>query len=95
MFLQLVMPLTLPPPPATPPDPPPSLDTFALQCVDSLFLYTPLQISALVETVWRNRYNAASATFTPWPLSLTDAILRPALSFRAIRSQGIIIRSRV
>jgi len=63
MFLQLVTPT-----PATP-------GLTAQQCVDSLFLYTPLQISALVETVWRNRYNATSANFTPWPLGLTDAIL--------------------
>jgi hypothetical protein len=62
MFLQLVT-----PPPASPISP--------LQVVDSLFLYTPLQISALVETVWRNRYNAGSATFTPWPEWMTRAIL--------------------
>ena len=64
MFLQLV----------TPPTPNPVL---AQRSVDSLFLYTPLQISALVETVWRNRYNAASASFTPWPQWMTDTILAP------------------
>jgi hypothetical protein len=69
MFLQLVMPAAGPPFPI--------LSAAALQNVDSLFLYTPLQVSALVETVWRNRYNAASANFTPWPQWLTAAILAP------------------
>ena len=45
MFLQLIMPTAGPPFPV--------LSAAALQNVDSLFLYTPLQISALVETVWR------------------------------------------
>jgi hypothetical protein len=64
MFLQLVT-------------PPGGSSTSALQNVDSLFLYHPLQISALVETVWRNRYNAGSATFTPWPQWMTAALLAP------------------
>ena len=64
MFLQLVT-------------PPGGSSTTALQNVDSLFLYHPLQISALVETVWRNRYNAGSATFTPWPQWMTAALLAP------------------
>jgi hypothetical protein len=68
MFLQLVMPSA---------GPPGTWSALAQQSVDSLFLYTPLQISALVETVWRNRYNAASANFTPWPQWMTDAILAP------------------
>jgi hypothetical protein len=48
---------------------------------DSLFLYHPLQISALVETFWRNRYNAWSAAggaaspFVPWPEAVTQALL--------------------
>ena len=62
MFLQLVMPTS-------------SSPVSAIDAVNSLFLYTPLQISALVETVWRNRYNAASANFTPWPQWMTDSIL--------------------
>ncbi len=69
MFLQLIMPTAGPPFPV--------LSAAALQNVDSLFLYTPLQISALVETVWRNRYNAASANFTPWPQWMTAALLSP------------------
>jgi hypothetical protein len=43
--------------------------------VDSLFIYHPLQISAIVETVWRNRYNAASAQFVPWPQAFSKALL--------------------
>jgi hypothetical protein len=61
MFLQLV----------TPPSPGPLVQ----QNVDSLFIYHPLQISAIVETVWRNRYNAASTPFVPWPQAFTDALL--------------------
>src|SRR4051812_44086902 len=67
MFLQLVMP--------SPGAPPSTLSALAQRSADSLFLYTPLQLSALIETVWRNRYNAASAHFTPWPQWMTDAIL--------------------
>src|SRR5215471_410135 len=62
MFQQLVTPPSSAPPKS------------ALQNVDSLFLYTSLQIAALIETVWRNR-NARSATFTPWPRWITDALL--------------------
>jgi hypothetical protein len=65
MFLELI----------TPP-PGPNAAAQALANVDSLFLYTPVQISALVETVWRNRYNAVNAArFTPWPAFMTDALL--------------------
>jgi hypothetical protein len=71
MFLQLVT------PPATPPQPLNTLSALAQQSVDSLFLYNPLQISAIVETVWRNRYNAGSAPFVAWPQWMTDAILAP------------------
>ncbi len=62
MFLELIKP-TLP------------LSGLALRSVDSLFLYTPLQISAIAETVWRNRYNQASSPFAPWPEWVTGAIL--------------------
>jgi hypothetical protein len=71
MFLQLVTPS----PPLT------TLDAAAQRNVDSLWLYHPLQISALVETVWRDRYNAVSASnaasspFVAWPVSFTDQIL--------------------
>ena len=41
-----------------------------LHNINSLFTYHPLQISAIVETVWLNRYNAASSQtsspFFPW-----------------------------
>ncbi|MEX3856420.1 hypothetical protein OKW33_003356 [Paraburkholderia atlantica] len=79
MFLELVMPSAGPPLP-----PPDQLSATALQAVDSLFLYAPLQIAALVETVWRNRYNPASAIFTPWPQWMTDAILDPNVAGRFI-----------
>ena len=62
MFLQLVTPR---PPGLTP----------VQQNVDSLFIYHPLQISAIVETVWRNRYNAASTPFVPWPQTFSEALL--------------------
>jgi hypothetical protein len=71
MFLQLVT----PPPfggPVTSP---------AQANVDSLFLYHPLQLSAIVETFWRNRYNAFNATggvntpFVAWPKGITESIL--------------------
>lgn len=78
MFLQLV----------TPPGPPtPGLSLLAQACATSLFIYTPLQLSAIVETVWRNRYNAASAPstpiapFVPWPPQVTDALLAPATTY--------------
>ena len=70
MFLQLVTP--------SPPPPPPSL---VLPNVDSLFIYHPLQISAIIETVWRNRFNAANTPFVPWPQSATDSILGPTADF--------------
>src|SRR5215813_1048048 len=67
MFLQLVTPKV--------PNPPPTVDSVVQENVDSLFIYHPLQISAIVETVWRNRYNATSTRFAPWPLAFTDALL--------------------
>lgn len=62
MFLQLV----------TPPVPN-AADTQAN--INSLFLYHPLQISALVETVWRYRFNANEMPFVAWPQNMTEQIL--------------------
>jgi hypothetical protein len=70
MFLQLVTPPSTSFPPVK-------------QNADSLWLYHPLQISAIVETMWRDRYNAvtagvpptANSPFVAWPVSITDAIL--------------------
>ena len=64
MFLQLVTPPGMQP---------------AQPNIDSLFLYHPLQLSAIVETFWRNRYNALNAAggpnspFVAWPLGATQA----------------------
>jgi hypothetical protein len=65
MFLQLIKPPSNSPNPAVQ----------AQQNADSVFLYAPLQIAALVETVWRNRYHPAGSPFTAWPYSVTNAIL--------------------
>jgi hypothetical protein len=72
MFRQLV----------TPPGPPfPGQTTTpsaqSQQNVNSLFAYHPLQIAALVETVWRNRYNSSQSPFVPWPPEITNPILNP------------------
>jgi hypothetical protein len=67
MFLQLVIPSVT--------GSIPNLGASVLASVDSLFLYHPLQISAIVETVWRNRYNAANSPFVAWPQSMTDSLL--------------------
>ncbi|HTV90971.1 MAG TPA: hypothetical protein VME41_18310 [Stellaceae bacterium] len=70
MFLQLVT-----PPPFGPPV------TIVQANADSLFLYHPLQLSAIVETFWRNRYNAlnapgsANSPFVAWPVGTTQALL--------------------
>jgi hypothetical protein len=78
MFLQLVT------PPLTLPFTAPVIQELSAQArasADSLFLYHPLQISALVETFWRNRYNAwspvagANSPFVAWPVGVTQAIL--------------------
>lgn len=50
-----------------------------IQNINSLFTYHPLQLSALIETVWLNRYDASptpiSAPFQPWPIELTFPVL--------------------
>jgi len=50
-----------------------------IQNINSLFTYHPLQLSALIETVWLNRYDAAptpiSAPFQSWPIELTFPVL--------------------
>jgi hypothetical protein len=47
--------------------------------INSLFTYHPLQLSAIVETVWLNRYNAASSQtsspFFPWSPAVAFPIL--------------------
>ena len=79
MFLQLVT-----------PSPGPPLSLLSAQArlnADSLFLYHPLQISALVETFWRDRYNAVTVSgapnspFVAWPVNITDDILQNATQY--------------
>jgi hypothetical protein len=46
--------------------------------VDSLLLYEPLQIAAIMEQVWRSRINGSTIPYMPftgWPQFLTSAIL--------------------
>jgi hypothetical protein len=47
--------------------------------INSLFTYHPLQISAIIETVWLNRSNASnsqtSSPFLPWSPQMTHPIL--------------------
>jgi hypothetical protein len=43
--------------------------------VRALFQYHPLQITALVETAWRNRQAGNAFPFDAWPQALTDAIV--------------------
>jgi hypothetical protein len=68
MFRQLVTPH-----PNTP------LTQNVIDNINSLFTYHPLQLSAIVETVWLNRYNAAptpiSSPFPSWPPEITFPIL--------------------
>jgi hypothetical protein len=54
--------------------------TTSRSCINSLFLYHPLQISAIAETVWLNRNNAggsgAISPFVPWPPQMVYPILK-------------------
>ena len=43
--------------------------------VRALFQYHPLQITALVETAWRNRQAGNAFPFDAWPQALTDSII--------------------
>ncbi len=69
MFRQLV----------TPGHPGGNLTAAVMANINSLFVYHPLQISALVETVWQNRNNAASSQtnypFIPWSPQVAYPIL--------------------
>jgi len=84
MFLQLVTPPSTFPAPVLP-----TLSQQAQQNADSLWLYHPLQISAIIETVWRDRYNAvtagvppiANSPFVAWPADFTGAFLGPSAKF--------------
>lgn len=55
--------------------PPPVSGGTVVDNINSLFAYHPLQISAIVETVWLNRYNPASSPFPSWPPQITFPIL--------------------
>jgi hypothetical protein len=75
MFLQLVT----PPNPLSPGSPYPIRAPFTHQtrhAVESLFCYHPLQISAIVETFWRNRFNSKSSPFAAWPASITEPLMQ-------------------
>lgn len=56
-----------------------NLTAAVMNNINSLFVYHPLQISALIETVWLNRNNAASSQtsypFFPWSPQLAYPIL--------------------
>ncbi len=69
MFRQLVTPGVLGP----------IIPTAVLNNINSLFVYHPLQISALVETVWLNRMNAGNnqtgSPFVPWAPQVAVSIL--------------------
>ncbi len=57
-----------------------SITATVIDNIDSLFTYHPLQLSAIVETVWQNRVNAGSpgigAPFMPWSPQVAYPILR-------------------
>lgn len=56
------------------------------QNVDSVMLYSPLQIQAIQEQVFRSRYNPLNLPFAPWPEVMTTAILQtvsPAAGYPA------------
>src|ERR1700727_1393817 len=60
-------------------DPNAPLSSTVQNNINSLFVYHPLQISALVETFWLNRNNAATletgAPFIPWSPKIASDIL--------------------
>lgn len=62
------------------PSPGGPLTPAVLDNINSLFVYHPLQISALVETYWLNRVNAATletgSPFLPWPPQMAVNILK-------------------
>ena len=70
MFRQLV----------TPGHPGPNLTAAVMNNINSLFTYHPLQLSALIETVWQNRNNAANSQtsfpFFPWSPQVAIPILQ-------------------
>jgi hypothetical protein len=70
MFRQLV----------TPGHPGANPTTDVMSNINSLFTYHPLQISAIIETVWLNRNNAASSqtnsSFLPWSPLIASQILK-------------------
>jgi hypothetical protein len=47
----------------------------SLTNAQSLFQYHPLQITALIETAWRNRQAGNAFPFDAWPQTLTDSII--------------------
>ncbi|MCU1329764.1 MAG: hypothetical protein JWN34_5134 [Bryobacterales bacterium] len=57
----------------------------ALNNINSLFVYHPLQLSALVETFWLNRNNAGTAQigapYAPWP---------PKMSFDLLTTEFVV-----
>jgi hypothetical protein len=66
-------------------DPNAPLTTTVQDNINSLFVYHPLQISALVETFWQNRNNAAASSsgspFVPWsPLMASQILNAPFFS---------------
>ncbi len=74
MFVQLMT----PPHPAVPPPAsviPNTQSNWVEQGANNLFTYHPLQISAIVETFWSQRYNATSSPFVPWPQGFAAALL--------------------
>lgn len=70
MFRQLV----------TPGNPGGNLTLAVMNNINSLFIYHPLQISALIETVWLNRNNSANSQtsypFVPWSPQVAHPILK-------------------
>jgi hypothetical protein len=50
------------------------------QNIDSVMLYTPLQVQAIQEQVFRSRYNALNMPFAAWPEAMTTPILQTVLT---------------